>query len=460
MLSLHYRDDRLRKAHNLVPNAQGGMESRPGAMQVLEGPVEAAEAWGTRFLAERAGRIVVWDGMEHDIGPAGAVLQATSFQALTGNALREDRAYVADGVNPLWYVARRAGIYVREFVTNTLKQPNGAPYPIPIPSAIATWRNRLWIDVGNRVQHCENDGPATWDPLWTVECQGENPGRVLAIRANGEELAVGLENEVWRVIGTSQYNWQRNQALEYGVSGPNGLDGDGQRLVVLSRFGVFMTGYPDPLTDDLRDLFTAEIGFGEIVVDSRRQLALALIAGRLFAMHLAQPGQWGEITGTRATGLLRTTQRIGWYGQDGVWVLAGRDTADKRLDGTESAVRSVYQTWPQIPNQSESGRALCNRTVIVAEGSTRAEATYSLEVTDRGVTRRFSRNFSLSDAAVGTWSDDMTDTVAAPWPSPPVRRELVPRVSGEVFVHTLEAECHMGVLRFDPQYRFGAEAAA
>lgn len=456
MLSLHHRDDRLRKAHNLVPNAEGGMETRPGAIQVLSGRVDAAEPWGDRIIAERNGRIVVWDGSMHDIAPAGGVLQVTSFQALTGSALRENRAYIADGARSLWYIAFRSGSYVAETVLNTVLDSHGLPYPIPVPSAIGTWRNRLWIDVGNRVQHCENDGPATWDPLWTVECQGENPGRVLAIQPNGTALAVGLEHEVWQVTGTSQYNWQRDQALPFGVCGPNGIDGDGERLAILSPFGVFFAGTPDPLTDDLRELFQSEIGFGELVVDTRRQLVLALVAGRLFAMHLTLPGRWGEIVGTRATGLIRTTKNVGWYGADGVWLLAGRDTADKLLDGTEALVRSVYQTWAQTPNVGGNGRALCNRTIIRAQGSSRSDATYTVQ---SGNQLR-SAGFTLADQSVDEWSEDMSEAVAAPWPTDPVRRELVPRLAGEHFVHTIEAECFMAIQGFDPQYRFGVEEAA
>lgn len=456
MLSLHHRDDRLRKAHNLVPNAEGGMETRPGAIQVLSGRVDAAEPWGDRIIAERNGRIVVWDGSMHDIAPAGGVLQVSSFQALTANAARENRAYIADAVRSLWFIAFRSGSYVAETVINTVLDAHGAPYPIPIPSAIGTWRNRLWIDVGNRVQHCENDGPATWDPLWTVECQGKNPGRVLAIQPNGTALAVGLEHEVWQVTGTSQYNWQRDQALAFGVCGPNAIDGDGDRLAILSPFGVFLAGSSDPLTQDLRDLFLAELGFGELVVDTRRQLVLALAAGRLFAMHLAQPGLWGEIVGTRATGLIRTTKNIGWYGSDGVWLLAGRDTADKLLDGTESLVRSVYQTWPQGPNPDGNGRALCNRTIVLAQGSSRSNATYTV---DAGA-ERFTTEFTLADQSVDAWSDDMSEAVAAPWPTDPVRRELVPRVAGENFVHTIEADCFMAIQGFNPQYRFGVPEAA
>ncbi len=456
MLSLHHRDDRLRKANNLVPNAEGGMETRPGAMQVIDGIVDAAEPWGNRIIAERNGRIVVWDGAVHDVHSAGGVLQATAFQALTVDAQREDRAYIADGIRPLWFIAFRAGNYVKETVSNTVLDASHVPYPIPVPSAIGTWRNRLWIDVGNRVQHCENDGPATWDPLWTVECQGKNPGRVLAIHPNGEALAVGLEHEVWQVTGTSQYNWQRNQALAFGVCGPNAVDGDGNRLAILSPFGVFLDGTPDPVTNDLREMFSSDVGFGELVVDTRRQLVLALVAGRMFVMHLAQPGRWGEITGTQATGLLRTSKYVGWYGRDGVWVLAGRDTADKLLDGSEVLVHSAYQTWPQGPNAGGNGRALCNRTIIQAQGSTRNVATYNVAAERQS----FTATFTLADESVDEWSDDMSAAVAAPWPTAPVRRELVPRVAGENFVHTIEADCFMAIQGFDPQYRYGVEEAA
>lgn len=455
MLALHARDDRLRRTDHLLPTAEGALETRPGAVQILAGPVAAAEPWGERIVAEKSGRIVIWDGDEHDLCAAGAVLQAASFQALTGDALREDRAYIADGVSALWYAARRSGAYVRESVVNTVLDDAGAPYPIPVPWAIATWRNRLWVPASdNRVQHCQNDRPDEWDPLWTVECQGKEPGRVMAIIDHGQSLGVGLSNAVWSIEGTSQYNWTRDEVLRIGVAGANAMDGDGARLLILAPQGVFMGNDPTPLSEDIREAFAAPIGVGSLVLDTRRQLALVLVAGRLFAMHLARPGQWGEIPDTQANGLLRAGGQVGWYGEDGVWLLMGRDSADKLLDGTERAFTSRYDTWEQRPNLTGNGRALCERTLLEVQGSARADATYTV----RSGARAFTTTFSLVDEPVDTWADTLDgDETWLAWPTPPVRRELVPRLDGESFRHSITADCYLQVRQFDPRYRFGQE---
>lgn len=454
MLSLHHRDDRLRDAGNLLPTAEGGLETRPGGLQIIAGAVDAARPWGDRIIAEKGGRIVIWDGTENDLCAAGAVLQATSFQALTGGGLRESRAYVADGVNPLWYVARRSGVYVREFVVNTILDEASVPYPLPVPWAIATWRNRLWIpDGNNRVRHCQFDRPDEWDPLWTVECQGKEPARVMAIIDHGETLGVGLQNAVWEITGTSQYNWDRREVLQIGVAGSNAIDGDGTRLAVLAPQGVFLGNSPDSISEDIREMFTVPIGIGELVLDTRRQLVLVLVAGRLFVTHLKKPGQWGEIKGTGATGLIRTQNHVGWYGNDGVWLLMGRDTADKLLDGTERPFTCVYDTWEQRPNLGGNGRSLCERTLLDIAGSARGQATYRVAAGARS----FTQSFDLVDGVVDTWSDDMdgSETWQA-WPTPPVRRELVPRLAGEQFRHTISAPCYMQIRRFEPKYRGGA----
>lgn len=458
MLCLHQRDDRLRGADNLLPTAEGGLATRPGALQVIAGPIDAADDWGDRIVAEKSGRIVVWDGTEHDVRPAGAVLRVTSFQALTANAARENRAYVADGVNPLWYIARRAGAYVWETVRNTVLDPAGAPYPIPVPSVIATWRNRIFLGYGtNRVQHCQNDDPAQWDPLWTVEQQGQNPARVQSLVPHADVLAAGLEDAVWEITGTSQFNFARDEAMKIGVCGAAAMDSDGIRLAVLAPQGVFQVGNPDPVSEDLRDAFVAPIGIGELVLDPRRQLVLALIAGRLFAMHLAQPGKWGEIVGVQANGLIRTTQYVGWYGADGLWLLGARDAADKRLDGTAVPFIARYDTWEQRPNLDGRGRALCNRTVLRVAGSSRANATYRV-IADGTLT--YEIGFALADEAVPNWADNIEGLTPLSWPTRPVRRELVPRLAGGSFRHVVEAGCYMEILNFAPQYRFGQEQAA
>ncbi len=461
MLSLHHRPDRLRRCDNLLPLREGGVGTRPGAVQVIAGPIAHAKPWGARILVEKGGRLAIWDGTETDLCAAGLVLQATAFQALTSGAAREDRLYVADGLRPLWFIARRAGVYEREDVTNAVLDEAGTPYPIPVPRQVKTWRNRLWLGIGtNRVQHCQNDAPAQWDPLWTVECQGSEPDAVRAIEPHGETLAVGLGKSLWGISGTSQFNFQRDQLVRIGVTGADALASDGERLMWISDGGVHRLGLTEPMTDDLRVLFAVPVGPADLVIDTRRRWVLALMAGRLFVMHLDREGVWGEITGVSASGLIRTTQYVGWFGADGLWLLMGRDTADKQLDGTERAVVSRYDTWDQRPNLNGRGRALCNRTILELRGSSRGAATYRLLAGDGNRIRQATHQLSLADETVDDWRDDIESAIPLEWPTRPVRRELVPRIAGETFRHVLTASCYMEVRAFEPRYRFGAEAAA
>ena len=83
MLTSRPEPGKLRVARNLLPTAEGGMESRPGARQLVEGEIAAVVPWGNRLLLQRDGRLLIWDGTLHDIAAAGAVLDAAPFQALT-----------------------------------------------------------------------------------------------------------------------------------------------------------------------------------------------------------------------------------------------------------------------------------------------------------------------------------------------------------------------------------------
>lgn len=461
MLALHQNAERLRRADNLLPTREGGLATRPGAIQVIAGDVDQAKPWGDRILAEKAGRLVVWDGTETDVCAAGLVLQASAFQALTTSAAREDRLYVADGISNLWFLARRSGAYVREDVVNTILDATGAPYPLPIPSAIATWRNRLWLgSSSNRLTHCQNDRPAEWDPLYTVECQGKEPDRVRAIQPHGDVLVVGLGQALWGVTGDSQFNWQRAEIAGFGVTSADAIASDKVSLYWAADTGIYTLGGSEPLSDDIRELFSVAVGPAHVAIDRRRRLVLALVAGRLLAMHQDRPGMWGEIVGSSARGLLQLSQRIGWYGADGVWLLGARDTADKLLDGSERAFTSRYDTWEQRPNLGGRGRALLNRALFGVLGSSRANATYTVIAADDTQERTFSQSMSLADETVDTWSDSIETETALDWPTRPVRRELVPRLSGQSFRHIVTAPCFMEIKAFEPQYRFGQEDAA
>lgn len=447
----------MRVTRNFLPMAGGGMEVRHGAVQLLAGDVTGAAAWGRRLVAECNGRLVVVMGRTvQDVGPAGRFLRASAFQALTQDAQRENRLYVADGVRPLWYLAFRDGGIVREAVVNTVLDASGLPYPLPVPSLVATWRGRLWVDEGrNRLRHCQFDRPAEWDPLWTVEMQAADSDRLLALVPAGDVLLVGLHESVWAVSGNSQYDW-RTQAVVTGrgCGGPQSMVVVGQQAVWAARDGVFSLGVDVPLSGDVREAFGVPFVDVSVAAQARERRLYVRVGGRVLVLHLDSQ-RWGELAADNVRGLFTLDGRVGWYGPDGAWVLAGFDSPDVALDGTHTPVDAVLESWDEVPNRGGGGRALLNRVRFYVQGSPRGDATYT--VTVDGV-RTFSGSLSLSDVAVDTWQAAVppADGTGQAWPPPGVFREMVPRLSGSAFRHRFEAPCYMRLDGFSPEFRFAA----
>lgn len=456
MLALHPIPGRPRITRNLVPTRAGGLASRPGAIQIIAGDIANAAPWSNRVLIEKQGRIVLWDGVsEHDIAPAGRGLVATNYQALIGGAQREDRAYVADGVNPLWFIARRNGAFGRYTIANKVKDANGIAYPIPVANTVATWRGRLWTGYGtNRAQHCQFDDPDYWDPLWTPEFQGDKAGHVLAFEPTQERLHVGLSSSLWQITGDSHLNWVRDPLNDNGCTGANSLASDGAAFYWVSKVGIHRAGQDEPLSDDIREVFAGAPYPCELAVDSRRRLLLALVAGRLFVMHLDKPGAFGEIHGHAPRGLLQLADYTGWYGANGAWVLGARDVPDRTTAGTPSAFTSLFETWEDVPNPDTGGRALLTRTLLVAAGSPRGNATYRATVDNRST---FETEITLVDTPVQRWTDEIAGLDGEDWPVPPVRRELPAYLAGGTFRHQVSAPCHLELFTFAPKYKFGGD---
>lgn len=464
MLTLHPQPGKLRYANNLLPTREGGLATRPGAVQVVSGDIAHAAAWGNRLLLEKLGRIRLWDGVltEIDIAPAGHVLQATPFQALTSAAAREERLCVADGINPLWFIARRSGVYGRYDIANKVKDAGGIAYPLPVAHVCASWRGRVWTngDRPNRTQHCQFDDMEYWDPLWTPEYQGEDAERVVALADNGDRLAVGMSQSLWATTGDSHFNWQRNKIASHGVAGPDALAslvlGENERFLFwASPFGLHRSGAAEPLSEDIRAAFAAAPYPCEVAIDRRRGLVLLLAVGRLFVTRLDKPGNFGEITGHNARGLLQMDDYAGWYGADGAWLLGARDTPDRRLDGTITSFTSLYDTWEVIPNPDAGGRALLKRPRFVLNGSARGAASYTA-IVDAGI-NRFTGSATLADETPQMWSDAIAGLDGELWPTLPVRREFPAYLAGIKFRHVLEAPCYMEVLKFEPDYHFGGQ---
>ncbi len=458
MLSSRPLADRMRATRNLLPLETGGMEARPGAVQVLTGDVTDLAVWGTRLVMERDGRIVVASGgVAQDLGQAGRFVRGTAFQALTLDAQREERFYVADGLNPLWYLARRGGVTVREPVVNTVLDGVGVPYPLPVPHVVATWRGRLWVDEGaNRLRHCQFDRPAEWDPLWTLEFQGADSDRRRSLLPFGEVLLVGFEQAIWGVTGKSQYDWQTAVVVNgHGCGGPRSMASDGAGAWWVSRDGMFRLGADAALSDDVRELFGTPHMDSQAVVEPRTRRLFVLYGGRVLVLHL-DSGRFGEVAASAVRGVFVLDGRVGWWGEDGVWVMAGDDLPDTAIDGTRTPVQAVMESWDEVPNLAGGGRALLNRARFRVQGSPRGDATYTATVDGD---RTFVGTVSLSDVTVDAWAAAAApvDGSGEAWPVPGVFREVVLRLAGRAFRHRIEAGVYMRLDEFKPEFRFGKD---
>jgi len=455
MLSTSQKSRFLRRSNNLLPTKNGGMEARPGALQLLSGSVTDVTDWGSRLVVERGGRIQVFqsDGTLTDVDQAGRYVQGANFQALTDNATREDRLYIADGVRPLWYIALRNGSVVSESVQNAILDGSNNPYAIPVPTAITTWRGRLFLAYGsNRVQHCQFDAPDTWDPIWTLECQGKKEDRIIAVEPFGDTLICGLNHSTWSISGDSPLNFKRRPVSDVGCAGPDSIATDELAVYRVARDGIFSLSNQDALSGDIEDIFGVSSISDNMVIDKKQQLIFFVTRGRLFVLHMATQ-RVGEITGFDVRGVFEWEGQIGWYGKDGLWLLMGRDLPDTYADGSQANVSSVFDTWDDIPNINGDGRAFLPRVVFRGKGSARQNVNYELFVDGNSV---FTDSQSLTDESVDTWADILASAASGEnWPTRAVRREFVPLVTGESFRHQFSADCHIEILDLLPQYQFG-----
>lgn len=445
MLSTSATPGRLRLASNLLPTLDKTMATRPGALQVVEGDIQHAAAWDSRILFQKDGRIQLWDSTIHDIAPAGRVLDAAAFQALTADAQREDRLYVADGLNPLWYLVRTASSYQKTLITNSIVDEAAIPYPLPNAESVAVWRNRLWTSDGsNRVTYCENETPDAWDPLFTLEFQSGLRSAVRSTEGTKNALIVGTERSIWAVTGDSQYNWQRDQVSKHhGTPSPLGIATDGERLFYASATGIRQLGAAQALSDaDLREAFTTPDYSAKLALHPDGIHLYCLVHSRLFVLN-THTGLWGEIAGT-IYGVFATVDNVGWYGPDGLWLQGGMDAPDVYLDGREVPVESVYETWPSFPNKR--GRTLLARAWFEIKGSATASAAYTCTSDEQSA----AETFTLADQ-VETWAD-LWDGSIINWPGEPVQREVVPMVSGRRFTHRLAAAGHLEITHLEAPF--------
>lgn len=450
MLSTDRRDGRLRLADNLVPRAIGGGEvslrTRPGAKQVVGGVVDRAIEWGGRVVFERDGRLWLWDDIERDLAPAGTSLDGAAFQAPTVDAQREERFYIADGVRPLWYITTAEP--APHSITNETKQSSGQPYPLAPARTVATWRDRLWYSWGtNRVAHSDVRNPSAFDPLWTQEAQGDSVSRVVALMPERDRLLLGGLDETFAVTGDSQYNFQTRPALPFGVAGPRAGDRlSEQETLLVSPQGVHLSQSGAAIGDDLRSFLEARWFGAEVAVDVGRRLALVCVGGRIFAANLDAPGLWGELA-VEAFGVLRLESGVGWYGPDGIWLLAREGADDRCIDGTLRAVTASWETWWAAPDTDDAGnRLVLERTELLVRAS-RGSLTY----TAFSPHDQCSATRDLASESRSVWAN--LPGAGHDWPDRAHTLEFTPHLDGEAFVHRIDVDGAVELLSFAPSYR-------
>ena len=453
MISLHPQENKLRAADNLLPRSNGGLYTRPGAMQVVAGQVSMAYAWMNAIFMQTGGRLLLWaNGTLTDFGQQGTTLSVASYQALVSGAVREDRLYIADGINPLWYIRFNGTVFENVPVVNTVLDVNGVPYPLPIPKLLANWNNRLWIgDGSNRIQHCQNEDPSQWNPLWTLEFQGDAKGAVKAIVANLSTLLVSLDNSLWQVDGTSEYNWQVTP-ISYGLGaiGQKALYSDGNTVAMIAKHGVYVGVPLNFISEDLRELFLVSQINAQVAIEPKRRFLLVFVAGRLFVMHLDKLGQFTEVSHNGLAGVIVLADGWGWFGDDGVWLVGRLNVDDQTLAGVLVSFTTRYDTWEVQPNVNGAGRCLLNRLRVQVSGMPGTTANYQATVDDRLV---FWKSLTLSDDVLTEWGNvPFVDSQA--WAFRPVWREVSPKLAGMHFRHTIESTNYVEVHAFLPEYRF------
>lgn len=442
MLSLHPLEGRVSRADNLLPTARGGLVVRPRAEQLLTGAVTAAASWGGAIVAERDGRIgVLAEGSWHDTAPAGLTLAVAPYAAYTAGGAREERCYIADGVSPPWFIAKRSAVYGRHDIVNSVTDADGVPYPLPTAGAIAVYAERLWVvDPATplRLQHCQNEDPDQWDPLWTLDLRPHQADGIVALTTLGEgTLACGLRRSSWGITGTSQYNFTRVELGKTGLAGPYAHAADDDALFAASPDGLHRVGGA-LLSEDIEEAFTGHHGGISVALDRRRNLVLVCVLGRVFAMHRGT-GRWGEIAVDDATGVFEHGSRAGWYGNDGLWLMTDYDLPDRRADGSHTAITGRFETWPQQPNAEGLGRADMPRVRMNYYARKNAALAYTGEAEE-------------ADGTATSYTE--TVNVTQDRPLMPQRAELNARLAGAIFTHRIDTTGHVELLDLVPQYRF------
>ncbi|WP_448215304.1 hypothetical protein [Endozoicomonas sp. 2B-B] len=454
MLSLRYQPGAIRIAQNLIPLGGNRLEARPGARQLITGNINRAIGWGNRIAFERYGHLFVWNAVETNLSPRVANLQmcGATFQSLINYGDREERLYIGSGED-IFYLRRRANtdespdLYESVSITNEVKDSEDSPYALPKTRTIASWRNRIWAGDGTHtIYHTEHDKPHLWDPLNAIEFQSGTQNDVTALCAFGNRLIVATPSSLWAVTGDSKYNFQRDKIVNgNGAVNHRCITTDGQRLYHLDRSGVYELGRDEPLSSDIEDLFRAPDNDAELMLDPQGTFLYLLYDNRVYVYNTVEGG-WGQLD-IEAKGLIRAGDRMGWYGQNGLWLMGSRFSPDVLNDGTEQPVRSQFRTWPDQPNPY--GMTSLNRVFFSILGTHDHQGTYSVYpdedepaiVSDSFDLYRREPDF-LQIGALKLYKEKAQRVYA----------EIPVNTANEQFEHELITEGYVQLISFEPSY--------
>ena len=383
MFTLSYTPDAFRESLNFIPVSSDRLETRPGAMQLLDGNINRAIGWNNAVVFQRYGQLTIWHVLENkfeNVEPS-TQLNGTVYQALTGYGDRQERMYIASGkdVFYIWRKPTEEGVtqfYDAVYFDNEIKDEQEQPFALPRARQVVTWRSRLWASDGSHIiYHTENDKPHSWDPINAMQFQSGKLSDVTALCPHGNQLIVATSGSLWTVTGTSKYNWQLQQIVTgHGAVSAQALASDGSRLFYLDRYGLFELGNPRPLSEPIENIFYTPDSGAEILLDPGGELLYLLIDKRLFVYNTTV-NDWGEID-ARPKGLVIVGNRAGWYGVDGLWLMTTRYAPDTDLKGNRTKISGRLRTWPSQPNPF--GMASLNRVFMSLEGMENNNISFSV----------------------------------------------------------------------------------
>lgn len=448
-LSLIPLEGRLSRADNAFPLRPGVMGARPGALQILDVDITDAIAWGERVVYVSGDSLYLYDGESHRISAAGALLDGTGFQALTENGRREDRFYIADGVNRLWFIAFRDERWIKVDVVNDVADPESIPYPVPVPSSVGTWRNRLWIGTGNnRVVHSNNEKPHELDPLNAIEMQGDKPTRVVSIEPFGDALVVGTSVGPWAISGTSPFNFSVTALVEnVPVTSRRGAATDGQSFYWVSDDGVRSLGLAQPLTLEAFDeAFSTLDPSATLALSGDSRWLLFCVDCKVYCL-LTATGEFGALAGSHL-GVTSLGGKLCWYGPDGLWLLESQQLGeDWSLAGETLPIESVVARWPVFP--ADRDRALLRRVDVSFYALPGSRVSYSVESNERSVSD-VSGSVPERRVLLDFWDGEVVFE-----PRVPVQSELYCMLPGTWFKDEFRALGAFEILSADYQFSGG-----